>query len=56
MTTSYKIPLNAVNKDYNNFQMIEYNELFQYPSRYPYILSYLRKNNLLFEDMYFPIS
>jgi hypothetical protein len=56
MTTSYKIPLNAVNKDYNNFQMIEYNELFQYPSRYPYILSYLRKNSLLFEDMYFPIS
>ena len=24
MTTSYKTPLNAVNKDYNNFQMIEY--------------------------------
>jgi len=48
MTTSYKIPLNAVNKDYNNFQMIEYTELFQYPSRYPYILSYLRKNSLLF--------
>ena len=56
MTTAYKTPLNAVNKDYNNFQMIEYTELFQYPSRYPYILSYLRKNNLLFEDIYFPIT
>ncbi len=36
--------------------MIEYRELFHYPARYPYILSYLRKNNMLFEDMYFPIN
>jgi hypothetical protein len=36
--------------------MIEYKELFQYPARYPYILSYLRKNNMLFEDMYFPTN
>lgn len=36
--------------------MIEYKELFQYPARYPYILSYLRKNNMRFEDIYFPIT
>ena len=43
-----KVPLNAVKKDYNNFEFIEYNEFFQYPARFPYILSYLRKNNLRF--------
>lgn len=52
----FKIPLNAVNRDYNDFQLIEFNDFFQYPSRFPYILSYLRKNNLLFEDIYFPVN